>query len=135
MVGGKGDRRCELAGGKKTLLLQPEAGLRELKAAIRKAFGLYASHKLSKLLLVVDGAERGEAKKADLVQGATVRCTYVYAHGNAANLRGGRRGGFGGFGRGGACGVQMMRMMLAMGYGGGRFAPGPESDCSDCSDW
>eukprot|EP00966_Prymnesium_polylepis_P167055 3861822-Prymnesium_polylepis.1 len=58
-------------GGKATLTLQPGEGLRELKTAIRKTFGKYEYHKLSKLTL---GAGATAATKNHLVDGANVTC-------------------------------------------------------------
>jgi len=127
VIGGQGDTRCERVGGKATLVLQPTGGLRELKTAIRKVFGKFASHKLSKLILVKDGVDKGEVKKGDLVEGATVKCTYAYAQGNAANLHGGRRGGFGG----GGMNLQMLGMMMVAGYGGGRYSDDSDDYGSD----
>ena len=115
-------------GGKASITLKPGEGLRELKTAIRQTFGLYKHHKLSKLILVGQGGGvQTEAKKNDLVHGATVRCTYTFSSGNGGNFGGRRRGGFGGF-RGGFGGGlsqrEMMMMMLMSGGGGGPFSGG-----------
>ena len=85
--GGSG-QTCEVT-------LQAGEGLRELKTAIRQAFGKYDYHKLSKLTLQNGGAE---VKKNHLVNGTTVVCHYVTAYGDTSGLSRGRRGGFGGFG-------------------------------------
>ena len=95
--------------------------------------GKYAHHTLSKLVLSDSG---GEAKKKDLVHGATVRCVYAFSSGNGGNFGGGRRGGFGRFGgsfgrrRGGFGGLAglssrdaaLVAMMLGGGFGGGGYS-------------
>ena len=96
--GGEGGRSAHM-GGKCDVVLHPGEGLRELKKLIRDAFGKYKYHVLGSLRLEGEGRD---AKKEDLVDGATVRCTYTYQSGNG-NL-GGFLGRGGGFGRGGfAC--------------------------------
>ena len=123
--------------GRASITLKPGEGLRELKTAIRQTFGLYKQHKLSKLMLVPASTTAGgaevEAKKADLVHGATVRCTYSFSSGNgnigAFGPGGRRRGGFGG-GFGGRLSQQEMIMLMMLegrgGFGGGGY--GSDSD-------
>ena len=124
IVGAQGSAtRMAATGGKASIVLQPGEGLRELKAAIRKCFGLYKHHKLSKLMLAPPaGGAEAEAKKNDLVHGATVRCTYTFSSGNG-NIGGfgpggRRRGGFRGGGFGGMSQRDMMMLMLLQGRGG-----------------
>jgi hypothetical protein len=75
------------------------AGLKELKAMLRKHFGKVSHNKLGPLMLLdANGTSVGTAKATDLVDGAKVRCTYTYAAGNMMNLAKGGFG-FGGFGR------------------------------------
>ena len=72
-----------------------------------------------------------EAKKDDLVHGATVRCTYAVSRGNGNLPPGGRRrGGF----RGGFGGMSQRDLMMLMllegrgGFGGGGFGGYSDSD-------
>jgi hypothetical protein len=90
--------------------------------------GLYKHHKLSKLLLVPPsgGHAQAEAKKGDLVHGATVRCTYTISTGNGGNFGGRRRGrGFGGLSH-----RDEMMMLMAHGMLMGRSYGGYSSDGS-----
>jgi len=126
--GGRGNSRCAAANGECDVVLRAGEGIAELKKAIRQGFGKYAHHTMGSLKLGSAGGRN--AKKADLVDGATVYCSYTYSAGNPGNL-GGRRGlggfggmrGFGGFGGGGSRADLMMMMML---MGGG--PPGMDSD-------
>ena len=61
--------------------------------------------------LKIGGPGGRNAKKNDLVDGATVHCTYTYSAGNPANLR---SGGFGGF-----RGRSSNHLLFAMMFGGG----------------
>ena len=123
IVGAQGSAsRIQATGGKASITLRAGEGLKELKKAIRQTFGLYKHHKLSKLMLVpTGGSAEMEAKKNDLVNGVTVRCTYSYSSGNGnigAFGPGGRRRG--GFGRGRFSGMphEMMMLMLLQGRAG-----------------
>ena len=61
--------------------------------------------------LKIGGPGGRTAKKNDLVDGATVHCTYTYSAGNPGNLR---SGGFGGF-----RGRSSNHLLFAMMFGGG----------------
>eukprot|EP00775_Hariotina_reticulata_P006068 gene6068-6306_t len=101
VTGGQGGRA---GNGSCTVTLPPGAGLKELKAALRKKFGKVSHSKMGSLMLVDENghATNSAANATDLVDGARVQCTYTYAEGNVHNLMGGcmgfRRRGFGGFG-------------------------------------
>eukprot|EP01094_Clydonella_sp_ATCC50884_P020071 TRINITY_DN4077_c0_g1_i1.p1 TRINITY_DN4077_c0_g1~~TRINITY_DN4077_c0_g1_i1.p1 ORF type:complete len:494 (+),score=106.67 TRINITY_DN4077_c0_g1_i1:853-2334(+) len=94
VIGGRGglaNRRKE--GGNATVTLQPGAGLRELKASLRKVFGKVPSAKMSALHVVnEDGTIGGPVKSNQIKDGMTLSCTYTYAPGNPAALG---RGGWG----------------------------------------
>ncbi len=75
-----------------------------------------------------------EAKKNDLVNGVTVRCTYSYSSGNgnigAFGPGGRRRGGFG-RGRFGGMPHEMMMLMLGLQGRAGFDDYGSDVYCSD----
>ena len=108
--GGRGNSRCTAANGECDVVLGAGDGVAQLKKAIRTNFGKYAHHTMGSLKL--GSATGSNAKKGDLVDGATVYCTYTYSAGNASNLGGGF--GRGGFGRR----ADLMMMMMMMGGGG-----------------
>ena len=61
---------------------------------IRSEFGKVPSTKLGALeLMGADGKVAGVAKATDLMDGATVRCTYTVAEGNPSIMRYGFFGG------------------------------------------
>jgi hypothetical protein len=136
IVGAQGAAsRIQATGGKASITLRAGEGLKELKKAIRQTFGLYKHHKLSKLMLVpTGGCAEMEAKKNDLVNGVTVRCTYSYSSGNgnigAFGPGGRRRGGFG-RGRFGGMPHEMMMLMLGLQGRAGFDDYGSDVYCSD----
>ena len=75
---------------------------------VRQIAGKYAHHTMGSLKIGGPGGRN--AKKNDLVDGATVHCTYTYSAGNPGNLRG---GGFGFRGR------SSNHLLFAMMFGGG----------------
>ena len=79
------------------------------KKMVRQIAGKYAHHTMGSLKIGGPGGRN--AKKNDLVDGATVHCTYTYTAGNP---------GFGGFrGRGRGSNHLLFAMMFGGGGGGG----------------
>ena len=85
-----------------------------------KACDVYTINYTSSFLTRAPCASRGRAalcstprnaKKNDLVDGATVHCTYTYSAGNPGNLRSGFGGGFGS--------RRSNHLLFAMMFGGG----------------
>ena len=100
------------ADGTSDVTLRAGQGITELKKMIRQIAGKYAHHTMGSLKL--NGPGGRNAKKNDLVDGATVHCTYTYTAGNP---------GFGGFrGRG------SNHLLFAMMFGGGGGGGGGMSD-------
>jgi hypothetical protein len=101
IAGGRGKKA---GNGECTVKLPPGAGLKELKAFLRKQFGKVPHSKMGSVMLVdAEGKQTGAAKSEDLVDGVKVACTYTYAQGNTGNLTFGFGGrgfsrGFGGWG-------------------------------------
>ena len=92
------------ADGNSDVTLRAGQGITELKKMIRQVAGKYAHHTMGSLKIGGPGGRN--AKKNDLVDGATVHCTYTYTAGNP---------GFGGFrGRG-----RSNHLLFAMMFGGG----------------
>ena len=96
------------ADGAADVTLRAGQGIAELKKMIRQIAGKYAHHTMGSLKIGGPGGRN--AKKNDLVDGATVHCTYTYSAGNPGNLRG---GGFGFRGR------SSNHLLFAMMFGGG----------------
>ena len=103
MRGIRGNTRAP-ADGTSDVTLRAGQGITELKKMIRQIAGKYAHHTMGSLQIGGPGGRN--AKKNDLVDGATVHCTYTYTAGNP---------GFGGFrGRG-----RSNHLLFAMMFGGG----------------
>jgi len=97
------------ADGNSDITLREGQGITELKKMIRQIAGKYAHHTMGSLKIGGPGGRN--AKKNDLVDGATVHCTYTYTAGNP---------GFGGFrGRGRSSNHLLFAMMFGGGGGGG----------------